>query len=400
MAYAPYKWDAPLEDGVYLNLSAERYFRQETRGSSDWIRIYQQGYGWWWGSAYNPDYEPEDSKFRTYGSALHAIMLEGVRAYDDRFAVQPSPRDFADLLVSANDIQEALTKAGYSLSGTSKYKKADWNLEALEKLGRKPWDMILEDFQAVIGDREVVTSLEDRMIRFMRHVAVDSARDDNAAIRKLLIESEAHPALAEVSIIATVDGVRRRWRIDKMLPGVDMDLKSIGNWRGRPLRYEIGDLIARNCWDMQREDYYEGRTQAYRLINEGQLFGGTVEQRAYIREIVAENETWDWLWLCYQKPEASGRAPILMPVWDDSWTLADPQTGLKRPSDLRRYGRAKLDSAIAFYKGAVDRFGFDEPWAGIAPLHFTDDARPNAIVLPHWVQPHADATPEGYNQGE
>lgn len=396
MAYS-LQWDAPLEDGVYLNLDADRYFRQETRGSSDWVKIHQLGYGWWWQSGYNPDHVEVPNKARNYGSALHAIMLEGIAAYEARFAVEPDPRDFPGLVVTIPQIKAALTEAGYSTAGTSKFTKDDWVGEMLSKLPNVPcWDLILEDFRTEAGLRDVVKSVEDRMLRLMRDVAVSPDREDNIAIRNLLVESEAHPSLAEVSVFSTIDGIRRRWRIDKMLPGADMDLKSVGQWRGRPLKYEIGEVLARNGWDVQRADYHIGRTEAYRLIREGQLFGGTIEQRNYIKEIVEENPTWDWIWLAYGKPEPSGRAPILMPVWDDSWGPTDPATGVVPMGELRQFGQHKLDKAIAFYRRAVDRFGFDQPWANVEPLHFTDPYQENAIVLPHWIQSDAPTEAEAY----
>ena len=236
------------------------------------------------------------------------------------------------------------------------------------------------------------------MLRFMRDVAIDPARSDNAEIRKLLATTEEHPALAEVSIFATIDGIRRRWRIDRMYPAIDMDLKSLGNWRGRPLKYEGGEVLARNNWVIQRADYHRGRTEAYRLIQEGRLFGGTVEERRYIRWIVEQNFAWNWIWLVYQKPELSGRAPVIFPIWDN--TLA-PDGAI---GPLMQAGQRKLDKAIAFYRRAVDQFGFEQPWAEVAPMHFTEPVpnHPEAPVLsiPHWVQEDEPTEAEAYPQPE
>ena len=394
-----HRWDDPLEDGVYLGLPAIRYFRQETRGSSDWMRLFVKRHGWWWQSKYNPDWTPKTSDYQNYGSALHAIILEGEEAYRQQFAVQPDPARFPKVLRTTTEIKAALVEEGWDLRGTSKFDKAEWEIYAQDKLpGYTIWGIVEADFDAERGSKPMVKASEDHMLRFMRDVAIDPARSDNAEIRKLLATTEEHPALAEVSIFATIDGIRRRWRIDRMYPAIDMDLKSLGNWRGRPLKYEGGEVLARNNWVIQRADYHRGRTEAYRLIQEGRLFGGTVEERRYIRWIVEQNFAWNWIWLVYQKPELSGRAPVIFPIWDN--TLA-PDGAI---GPLMQAGQRKLDKAIAFYRRAVDQFGFEQPWAEVAPMHFTEPVpnHPEAPVLsiPHWVQEDEPTEAEAYPQPE
>lgn len=388
-----------LPDGVYLGLPAADYFAQGRMGSSDWIRIQKTGAGWWWGSHHNPDRVEKTSKAMMYGSALHAIMLEGVPAYEAMFAVEPDPRDYIGLVTSIPEIKAALEGAGFSLAGTSKWAKPDWCAEVAAKLPDVPcWANLYEDFEARIGRRSVITAVEDRTLRFMHRVATDPTRPDNAAVRKLLIDSEDHPALAEVTVLATVDGIRRRWRMDRMYPGITMDLKSVGQWRGRPLAYEVGQVLAQNCWDLQMSDYFIGRTEAYRLIREGKLFGGTLEQRHYIEQIVEENPTWDWVWLTYGKPETTGSAPVLLPLWADSWAPADPYKpdDPPRPTDLRQYGLNKLNRAIAFYRRMVAEFGLDRPWAHVEDLHFVDADRQPQVHMPHWVQDDEPTSPDAY----
>lgn len=380
MSYRP-DWDAPLEDGVYLNLPAERYFKQETRGSSDWIAMFHHWEGWWWQSPYNPDFKRNETAEMNYGSALHAIILEGLRIYAARYAIAPDKINFPDLVDSIDEMKAALEKAERSLEGTSKWKKPDWAAAMFSALpGRACWFNIMEDFDATRGTRPVINGQEDRMLRLMHRIATGADRTDNEAIRKLLADTEDHPALAEVSIFATIDGIRRRWRIDRMYPGIDMDLKSLGKWRGRPLKYEVGQILAANSWDIQRSDYWIGRHEAYRLIREGQLFGGSIEQRNYIRQIVDENETWDWVWMVYQKPEATGRAPVIFPLWDKSWAPGG------EPGQVRLLGDRKLRKAISFYKEAVGKWGLEEPWAKVEPLHFTEPQKDvPSVVFPHWM---------------
>lgn len=366
-----------LEPGVYIGLPPDTYFDQDRLGSSDFIKLSQVGIGWWWQSRWNPDREETPSEARNYGTALHSILLEGVDAYRRAFAVAPDRKDYVDLVDTVDEMKDALDRAGYDIrSGTSKWKKPDWAQAMIDLMPDRPcWSTILETFQAEAGSRSVVSRAEDRSLRLMRHVATDPARSDNAAVRRLFEENELHPQLVEVSILADVDGLRRRWRIDKMMPGADLDLKSLGAWRGRPLAFEIGDVAARRGWCVQRADYFDGRKAAIELIKEDRIFGGTLEQRAYLREI-AEDGAPDpaWIWLCFQKPDQKGAAPILCPVWDnaESW--------------LHQLGRSQLENAKRFYRRMVAEFGLEQPWARVEPLHFTDENAAGPVIrFPHWL---------------
>jgi hypothetical protein len=365
-----------LPDGVHLGLSHKPYFAQEAMGSSDWTKISQSGLGWWWSSRWNHFHEAAPNAATNYGSALHVIILEGVAAYERAYAVLPDKGAYADLLVTEDDIKGALARAGWDVvTGKSKWKKPDWVREGREKLDQPIWDALLQDFDARAGDRGRVSAGEDRMLRFMRDMLLSERRSDNAEIRRLLAERDDHPPLVEVSVFATIDGVRRRWRFDRMFPALTLDLKSLSGWQGWPLAYEVGEVMARRRWGIQRADYDIGRETAYELVRAGQVFGGTIEQRRYLERIVAEEARWDFAWLAYQKPDSvRGVAPILMPIWDD------------RDSDLARSGAARLKKAIRLYKEAVEEFGLDQPWGRVERLHYTVEGREPRIFVPHWDQ--------------
>lgn len=419
MTRAPAQFDPLLPEGVYLHLEPEKYFDQPALGSSDWIKLHFHKWGWHWQSRFNPDFDREQQKkkYLVYGTALHALLLEGVRAYEMRFAAMPDKKDFVDLVDSATEIKKALGEAGYDLTGKSKYAKADWNAEMASKLPDAPcWDNIVAAAQARAGDRTPISAVEDRQLRLMRDIATSPEWPGNEAVRRLFTPTADAPPLVEVSVFADIDGIRRRWRIDKMLAAADIDLKSLGGWRGRPLRHEIGEVIARHGLDIQRSDYFIGRGELYRLVREGKLFGGDVEERRHLKRIVATEPRWDWIWLFFQKPETSGRAPILFPVWDSSFggptgKYEDVGGGFqseildqRAPGMLRLYGERKLRKAIAFYKENVARFGLDRPWAQVETLHYTEPAAgadPEQVIqFPHWIQADEPVQREAYGEEE
>ncbi len=380
-----WSWDFPLPDGIYFDLDAKDYFKQETRGSSDWVKLRRRRWGWWWSSRYNPDYKDTTSAEQNYGSALHAILLEGEGAYASRFIVEPDKAEFKGLAVTVEDMQKALTRRGY-VDWPKAWKKDDFAAACRVNIPDVPvWANIDADFQRALQPGvKTVTAIEDRQLRFMHQVA----RGDwpgNEAIKRLLA-NDKRPAMAEVTVIATIDGIRRRWRFDAMFPTFDLDLKSLGNWSGRPLAFSVGDQLARMGWHIQRADYWHGRDVAYRMIAErglGAITGGTPEQRNWLATWPEKHPEWDWVWLVYQKPAKSGLAPVIFPVWDDSFIHIP---GMEpRPSALRAIGDHQLADAISFYRGAVEKFGLETPWAQVEQLHYADDVMDPHISLPHWI---------------
>jgi hypothetical protein len=354
-------WDPALPDGVYLGLPHVRYFDQETRGSSDWTDLHRLKHGWWWKSKYNRHRRrPKSTPEQTYGSNLHVLILEGLRAYEHHCIIEPHRDDYVDLVEKIDEIREAMSKEGYNVPPKARYDLAGWADQLrLVMPDRACWHSIMEEFSAEAGERQRVSAIDDFEMRFLREMALSEDRNDNEQVRRLLTETADHPPIVEVSVLATIDGIRRRWRIDRLFPAANMDLKSLGPWSGRPLTLEAGEILARRRWSIQRADYDVGRRTAYELIEAGKLYGGSLEERRYLERIVAEEPKWDWIWLIYQKPDSGkGTAPVLMPVWDD-WGSA-----------LAKSGAAKLESSIRYYKGQVAAWGLHEPWGKVEPLHY------------------------------
>lgn len=369
-----------LPDGVHFDLAPEVYFDQVALGSTDLIKLWQQREGFWWSSRWNPRYKRPKNPFQTYGSGAHAIILEGTDAYDERFVAAPDYDDLPGLFDTTQQAVAWLAKNGFKTTGRpySDWRKDDWLTAVVDGEIDIPWkSAIARRFELSVGDREIVSAADDESIRFLRQVMLDPGRDDNADIRQLFAEGGDFPPMAEVSILHTMeDGVRRRWRIDRMFPKFDLDLKTLGNWTGRPLEFETGEVIAKRGMDLQRADYKIGRQVAYEYVRAGRVYGGSLEQREWIRSWPDDFPTWDWKWLFYQKPDSvTGRAPVLFPIHDDDESVHEIN------------GRAKARNALQFFRAAVRRYGLTTPWARVAPQHFLDEAyKPNPLVhLPHWI---------------
>lgn len=393
MAKTPALAIEQLPDGVFLGMDEAIYFAQDRLGSSDLQRLYKHKEGWWWASRHNPDRRDQQTEAQNYGSALHALMLEGLAVYEKRFAVEPDKNDYERLLFTIPQIKEALEEEGFSLEKTSSWKLPDWASAAELHIPHIPvWANVMADFESELGPADdpdrprVISALEDRALRTMYEAALE-----NPEVRELLGVSADFPTLAEVSVFWTDRrGVKRRARFDKPVPRFTLDLKSLGNWQGRELKHGVGDVILNGGLDIQVGDQHVARTRAYQMVleDEGNLHGGTEEERTWFMAManrapwMPRGLQWEWVWLFYQKPELSGRAAIIFPVWEN-WR-----------GRFHLSGYRKSVQAIDTYLDGIRRFGLGDipaedgtdarPWSRVEPVHYTEEEAPNHISLPHY----------------
>jgi len=360
-----------LPDGVYLHLSEDDYFGQVgALGSTDLVKLYQQNEGWWWSSKLNPDRVEPKREALNFGHALHSIVLEGVGAYEARFAVEPDRRDYPGACVTKEDICEALDERGVS------YRKSARKDELAEVCRVEApdvvvWDAVMSAFADEVGGRETVSRDEDRQLRIMAD-AVHTHPD----LGPLFADAANHVPLAEVSVLWTLpDGIRRRARLDTMLPIATGDLKSLGNWSGQPLPFEVGKIIADRGYDLQKADHHTARRVAYQAIAEGRIFGASEAELAWLRRFPTEAPRWGYFWMFYQKPDpVAGRAPILFPVWEDFG------------SETHRHGYRKAWAALETYRRCMATFGPDKPWTRVERLHEIREGAEDRVFLPHWIE--------------
>ncbi len=292
-----------LSDGVYLGLAEEHYFAQPRLGSTDLVLLHKDPASWWYGSRYNPDRPVRDpTPEMEFGKALHALVLEGEEAYDERSAVSPYD-DF-----------------------------------------RTKESRIWRDEQ-VINGRIVMTADMDLRVRHMSALILNHP-ELGAALKA---------GMSEVSVLFTMpSGVQMRARFDKMLPRFTVDLKSFGgDARGDTIRQQCTGLIATRDYDVQRYIYDVARRAMSGLIAAGAIYGGTDEEKAWVTKAAAI-EAFQWCWIFYRRrDDARPYAPVVKPI-------------VRPPEDFTYMtGHKKASVALANYQAFIERFGFEVPWAVI-----------------------------------
>lgn len=374
----PHGFDCFLPDGVYVGLPEELYFLQFALGSTDLAGLWLRKEGWWWKSKHNPHLpKARTSKERVFGSAAHALLLEGEEAFAERFAVKPDPRAFPELLETQDDIVSALRETE-APKGYERMKKSDQvELAKVYLPGRHIWDVIDGRFLRACKDREAITAEERWQLSVMQEAA--QADPDMAAV----MAASGGVRLTELSVFWTeADGTRLRFRFDSLLPPVNADLKTLGNVGDRTLVQAAGKAISDRALDVQAAMSFWARRRAYAFIGARQVWGGSESQRQWLARFPAEapldlgaRPGWSWVWMFYEKADSNvGRAPAIFPVH------------MKFGGLRHRDGWRKVVHALDLYRHKVATVGLSKPWTRTERMHAMDAGPLPEIPLPPWAE--------------
>lgn len=318
-----------LPDGVYIGLSDEAYFSQDRLGSTDLVLLHRDPASWWYASSLNPNrVERERTDELDFGSALHALTLEGEDAYKARCAIRPD---------SYFDPKTGEEKKWHGGAGPCK----EW-MEANDRPGRL-----------------ILTEDADRRVRHMADLILNHPE----------LGAPMRGGLSEVAVFWTgIDGTKLRAKFDKLLPRFTCDLKTFGgDARGRTVKEQCLGLVAQRDMDVQRYLYFLARQRMAGLIADGHLTGGNAHERDWITRAAAI-EDWQWCWIFYRRrDDKRPYAPVVKPI-------------LRSHGDVTsESGRMKVEVALQNYAAFRERF-VDIPWAVIEPTEEPADQE-----FPHWL---------------
>lgn len=388
-----------MQDGVYLGLPHADYLAAPDRlGSTDLVKLYARGPGWWWTSRYNPHFIAKATEAQLFGTALHTLLLEGRTEYERRFAVKPNPREFPDLLTTSEELRSALESVEAPGLKAKTPKSELVQMARVHLKGRNVWDDIVERWSRTARGKDHLDSGDAFALEAMYAAAL--ADPDMREV----CEAQGGVKLVEVSVLWTDErGLRKRYRFDSLLPTANVDLKSIADWRTRPFAQSCAARIADDHLNIQLAMSHEARLAMYGLIKAGQIFaqgsGSIASETTLLPETRAQVEWlerypreaplnfkdprisghkgapgWCWLWLFYQKPE-SGAAPSLLPLrvlWGD---------------DLHRSGWRKMRVAEDTYLRNLQHFGLTRPWTQVQQIHDTDHRAQRRVDVREWDAP-------------
>lgn len=345
-----------FQEGIFFGMDEAVYHAIPALSASGIRLLRISPLEFWMQSIMNPERdlieEETDSFAKTLGSAYHSRICEGKAVFDSRFAPKIDPRDYKDVLETADDLKSVIKSHNEIVGKDGKINVTGSKPELIERVltinpAAKIWDVICESYY---GEHKGKQFLPWKYIR----------RIETAA--KMI---EADPQLgraftggaSEVSVcwICPTHRIPMKIRVDYLKAKSLVELKSYSNPNGRQIDRAITSAFAGRRYHIAAALYDEGVNMIADLIKAGNVFGE--HDPALIRALEAGHEK-TYL-MVFQH---SGFAPIVRGKI------------LPKESMFFQAGQTEVDAGKMLYRTCMEKFGPNVPWIDAAPIESFDDA--------------------------
>lgn len=218
---------ARLADGVYINLPLADYLADPALSGSAFYTLLTDPGAITWESDANPLWAEERPALpQVRGSATHAAVLEGVAAFEQRYAVAPN-----GVLKTGDELSGWLRRAKaygaenpnttgawaeLKVSGSVGELRA--RIEAARVVIPDTHELYPRFYDEALGGRQAISSGDDAFVRMISHFV----RSDPS------FKPHLNEGVPELTIVLTINGVRRKCRIDYASAPTILDLKTYG----------------------------------------------------------------------------------------------------------------------------------------------------------------------------
>jgi len=253
----------------------------------------------------------------TIGKAYHCRIMEGLDAFNSRFAIWLTEEECKGALDGTDQIKAAINAAGHKpmskvpdeIDDGTVYmraaKKSDWIAQLL----------------MINPDARILDKLnEQHAFNHKGKSFITAEAFDQIEIAAKMIEAdpEARHAFtgghAEVTLIWHCEktGVPLKARVDYLKMKACVDLKTLANQRGMSMERAIAYEIANYKYTLQPSLYVEGVDVVRKLVRDKKavISCQSNEQMEWVEQWSRQEEC-EWLWLF----QCKGDAPITRGVW-------------------------------------------------------------------------------------
>lgn len=415
--FVPEGMVAMPKPGIYFGFDEDEYHKVFALSSSGIKKMVASTMEYWAYGPMNPDYEEPEKQHLDHGKAVHCLVLEGEEEFQRRFAVGLDPADFEDVLISTDEIKNAIGQftehrpvtpaAGgkqdlmdqldalgqkwnftpdldgtvaqlkeriravkepqpvrpYSRipteQGTRSAAKEDW-IAQLRVLNPdiKIWDHMVQQHLAANEGKVMLSPKQERQVRIAARMI--TADPDGG-----LLVKNGH---SEVTIFwhCHTTGVPMKARIDYLRLAAAVDLKTFSNAQGKPVDKAIEQAIANYRYNVQHAHYDQAILMGRRLVAEhgpdvifpsGDM--GTGPETDFCERWCQQEQPPMFIFIFQQ----SGIAPVTR-IWE-------------MPREEIFKGSMRLIEDIAIqWRECCEKYGAD-PWLDIAPMRkMPDEAIP------------------------
>lgn len=364
------------EPGIYFDVPEHIYHQIPALSNSGIRNLLASPTKFWAESWLNPEKEYEGKEHFVLGHAYHTMILEGDKAYKDRFFVPPDKADYPKALHNHTEIKDAIKAAnGTPVSKVPSEenpelmraaKKAD-HVAQLVKLDRSVhvWDDIMAKAEKKAAGRPFIPSEEDKRIRIAARMIAQDPQ----------LQKAVRNGWPEVTIIYRDprQGVLIKTRLDYLKFKAVVDLKSFANRNNLSVRNAITRHIAEYRLFTQPAVYLLGVDEMRKLVRKHGVSVVHVYGEDPDPERVEQAQTWAlkwaayngidrWLWVFQQK----GNAPVTRGYWHP---LA---------STVHSIAQSTVVDACRSFRTNAEIYGVD-PWLDLEEI---DDLHDDEI--PSW----------------
>lgn len=330
-----------LPDGIYFDLPEEIYHADTAIGSTSLMALAKDPCKWQY-DRLRPRKEvtPE---YLTWGRAWHCRVLEGKAAFEERYANPPVPSDYPDALNTTDQIKDLLRQNGQKLTGN----KPELMARARELDDCPPFfDEILARWHLDHPDHE---DLSDRQVQEIEDAVANMSRDPT--LSSVMVAGSLINGAPELSIFATIDGVRRKARFDYPIPpagsrtkSLIVDLKSFTTYKGGTHEEAAIRKVYDMCYDLQVASYMDLYHEGKRLLAHGAVYG-TQPRDGFLQDFLGAPSL-DWVWVMIRRD--SGMIPVTLSI----------------DTEDKMFDQAKriIADAIETYHAYTTEFGPDQLW--------------------------------------
>lgn len=288
----------PIKDGIYIDLPMRDYVRDPAiSGSKLYLALTDPGAIQWDSPANplrDPDEEEKSTKGQMRGSAAHAAILEGIDAYEARYAKAPT-----GALRTGDDMSAWIRKAKETWPHCASM-KISGSVGELRARIIEARELIPEDEQPrfvdeLLAGRQVVSDEDDTYVRLIERFV----RRDGA------VAPFISNGLPELSIFWTEHGTRFKMRADYLNAHGVLDVKTYARAPGldRDLKKHLAHIAWYEGYCLQAIHNARGAAfagEAY-LANELHVVGASETQRALLTHIFEAHQqeppVFRWLFL-------------------------------------------------------------------------------------------------------
>lgn len=343
------------EPGIYFDLPAETYHQDDALGSSSIKALSVDPYEYQFDRLYGEDL---DNDALTFGSALHARLLEGREEFERQFCQKFDKSMVEGALGTSEELKNFLKE--HDQVGFSSLTKPKLINLVQEIAPEQPIaDVLKAEWAAKNAGK---TELNAKRWAQVETAARWVQRDP--LLSEVMTDGTFSHGAPEVSVFYEDRGVRLKARFDRLLSHAIIDLKTFSPVFDGPIDGPDGTAIRtikRMRYGIQAAAYLRAWEAARDLYQEGRVFGD--QPQPEFLDQVFDRDLPSWIWILVKAKGAP--QPLVMPL-DAPGALATKA--------------GDVEHAINNYIELSEQFGANEDWVPQRPpMTLTDKLLPYGL---------------------